>query len=79
MTDIEKADVEERHPPHLPDRTPGEIAYDAYARSVGGKAVNGDRLPMWSEIDSDRIRGAWENAARSIRLHFVREIEGLLG
>ena len=79
MTEIDRAEVEARHPPNLPDRSPGEIAYDAYARAVNGRSHSGDRLPMWREITKPTIREGWENAARSIRLHFVREIEGLLG
>ena len=49
--------------------TYGEIAYDAYCRSVGGKAYNGEPLPAFADIAKDSVRRGWEHAARGVLAH----------
>ncbi len=36
----------------------GEAAYNAYSREVGGKAINGDALPVWADLPA-KIQIAW--------------------
>lgn len=57
------------------DRSPGEVAFNAYSAAVGGKAYNGEPLPSWDTVKtkSPRIRDAWEAAARHVRAQLQRE------
>ncbi len=49
-----------------PMKTFGQIAYEAYYKSSGGKSlVSGVPLPAW-EAQSARIRLAWEAAAQAV-------------
>jgi len=43
----------------------GEVGYQAYCESVGGRAFNGDALPRWEDVPG-RIRDAWDHAAAAI-------------
>lgn len=44
----------------------GQIGYEAYIKSSGGKSlVSGATLPPWRDL-SEAIRNAWESAAESI-------------
>ena len=36
--------------------------YDAYCQNVGGKAFNGDLLPVWSEFRADVKKVSQSNA-----------------
>lgn len=46
--------------------TAGQIAYDAYKGSTGGRsAVSGDPLPEWSD-QRPEIRAAWEAAGSAV-------------
>ena len=58
------------------ERSPGEVAFNAYRRAVGGKAYNGEPLPTWDEVKAKtpRIRDAWEDSARHVRAQQKREI-----
>ncbi len=45
------------------DITLGQIAYEGYFRSCGGKSlVSGQPLPAW-EAQAEDIKNAWEEAA----------------
>ena len=44
-------------------------AYEAYARSMGGKTYDGRDMPQWRELPQ-HIQVAWETAAR----HAVRAV-----
>lgn len=46
--------------------TYGEIAYDAYCESVGGKAYNGEPLPAFKDIAKESVRRGWEAAAGAV-------------
>lgn len=52
----------------------GRIAYQSYRLSVGGKAWNGDTMPVWDEMKNDpkkqKLVQAWEDAGRSVA-HYV--------
>lgn len=43
----------------------GEIAYEAYRRSCGGKSVRGDELPDWENLPYS-IRIHWEAAGHAV-------------
>lgn len=43
----------------------GQVAYEAYVVSVGGRSVKGDRLPAWAD-QTKRIQGAWITAAQAV-------------
>jgi hypothetical protein len=47
------------------DQSLGELAYNAYAESVGYKSVRGDTLPIW-EDQSERLQEAWESAGEAV-------------
>lgn len=49
-----------------------KIAYEAYFRSCGGKAVNGDSLPPWEDLHHE-IRDHWEAAADAVIARYVGE------
>ena len=42
----------------------GAIAFQAYTEARAGRAVNGDTIPEWSDLDP-AIRAAWEVAANA--------------
>lgn len=45
------------------DKTPGQVAYEAYCGSNGWKSyVTGASLPQWEEV-KEEIRNAWEISA----------------
>lgn len=48
----------------------GQTAWDAYAKSVGGKAFNGDLLPTWEEMKNDpkkaHLVNAWIASAAAV-------------
>jgi hypothetical protein len=47
--------------------TPGQIGYQAYALSTGGKTFDDRVMPCWEDLP-ERIQAAWEAAAAAIRL-----------
>lgn len=53
------------------EKTPGQIAFEAYRESVGGVAVNGLPIPPWANV-KDSIRYGWEDAAMAV----IRWFEG---
>lgn len=49
------------------NKTPGQIAYEAYCETTGWKsAISGAPLPQWAEVKPE-IVAAWENAAAAAR------------
>lgn len=46
----------------------GQVAYDAYSASVGGKSVKGEALPTWDEQvqDNHDVAAAWCAAAQAV-------------
>lgn len=47
----------------------GQVAYEAYVRSCGGKSVHGEDLPPWIELRPE-VRVHWDAAAQAV----VREV-----
>lgn len=45
-------------------KTSGQVAYEAYVDSCGGKSVRGEDLPSWDGQDP-AIRVHWEAAAQA--------------
>jgi len=45
--------------------TNGQIAWEAYAKSVGGTTFDGKPLPTWNEL-GDRQQAGWEAAANAV-------------
>jgi len=43
----------------------GRVAWDAYARSVGGKTFDDKPLPEWEQL-GDRQKEGWEEAAQAV-------------
>jgi hypothetical protein len=43
----------------------GQIAYEAYAKSTGGKTYDGRDMPAWDKL-SERIQQAWHDAANAV-------------
>jgi hypothetical protein len=41
------------------------IAYEAYRVSCGSKAVNGDHLPDWEDLDP-KIQAHWDAVAQAL-------------
>jgi hypothetical protein len=46
--------------------SPAKNAYEAYAESTGGLTFDGRKMPTWNDLP-ERIRNAWEAAARAAR------------
>lgn len=47
-------------------KTLGQIAYEAYIESTGGKSlITGDTLPPYEQLNTD-VQKAWEYAADAI-------------
>lgn len=51
----------------------GQIGYEAYAASTGGKTFDGRDMPRWDELPP-RIVAAWEAAASAIALAHARDV-----
>lgn len=43
----------------------GKIAFEAYAKAVGGTTHDGKVIPDWADL-GDRVRGAWEAAGAAV-------------
>lgn len=52
----------------------GQIGYEAYAFSTGGKTWDGRNMPKWEDLPS-HIRIAWDDAAEAIEDAVRVEIE----
>lgn len=53
------------------EKTLGQIGYEAYAQSTGGKTFDGREMPTWQEIkdregETPKVTKAWEAAAHAI-------------
>ena len=50
------------------EKTPGQIAFEAYNESKGGLTYDGKPIPPWHELSGDRaaVHRAWEAAAIAI-------------
>ncbi len=50
------------------EKTPGQIAFEAYNDSKGGLTYDGKPIPPWHELSGDRaaVHRAWEAAAIAI-------------
>jgi hypothetical protein len=60
----------------MPDRTPGQLAYEKFCKYSGGKSlVTGAPLLTW-EKQSEAMRAAWEAAAEAIIGTDFRRKEG---
>lgn len=68
--------VDDPGPQHLAEPwRPGEVnvtldnlaetAYEAYSRAAGGRAVNGDPLPVWDEV-RPHVRNCWRISLRAV-------------
>lgn len=50
------------------NRTPGQIAFEAYNQSKGGLTYDGKQIPAWDTLsDASGVKQAWEVAARAAR------------
>lgn len=48
-----------------PDKTLGQIAFEAYVLDIGGLTYDGKPIPSWDNL-TDRVRKAWEMAAIAV-------------
>jgi hypothetical protein len=46
----------------------GRVAYEAYAKAVGGVSVRGDRLWTWDEMaeHNPKVAQAWRDSAMAV-------------
>lgn len=52
--------------PERPDKDPGQIGYEGYARQSGGVSwVTGGQLPEWADLP-EKIRDGWRAAAVAV-------------
>jgi hypothetical protein len=57
------------------DKTIGQIAYEGYYESCGGKSlISGAQLPQFHEQRED-IRNAWEAAANAVSAECIRTFQ----
>lgn len=49
-------------------KTIGQIGYEAYAVSTGGKTFDGRDMPTWEQVvaSGTKVAKAWEDAAAAI-------------
>lgn len=50
----------------------GQIAFEAYRQSVGGRTYDDKPIPAWAEL-SESIRLAWDTAANAVVLRWERD------
>lgn len=46
----------------------GQVAYEAYVESCGGKSIHGEDLPNWFDV-APEIREHWRAAADAVLKH----------
>ena len=56
------------------DKTLGQVAFEAYNKSKGGKTWDGKPIPPWTAVGDD-VRVAWECAATDAITYFLAEEE----
>ncbi len=46
----------------------GQIGYEAYAKSTGGKTFDGRDMPTWAQVNerSPHVAKAWEDATMAV-------------
>lgn len=51
----------------------GQIGYEAYAQSTGGKTYDGRDMPTWEQVaeESPKVAKAWEDAGNTVRFRVV--------
>ncbi len=56
-------------------KTYGQIGYERYARSTGGKTWDGKPMPTWDQIleRTPHVARAWEDAAHEIIEEFKHD------
>lgn len=55
-------------------KTVGQIAYEAYCQSSGGKSlISGAVLPVWEDLKPE-ITEAWEKAGEAVYNYTVNEL-----
>lgn len=54
-----------------PEKTPGQINFEAYAASVGGRTYDNKPIPAWEALSS-AVREAWEEGAKAVAEHTLR-------
>ena len=49
-------------------KTLGQIGYEAYAKSTGGKTFDGRDMPTWEQVKASgtKVAQAWEDAAEAM-------------
>ena len=45
----------------------GQVAYEGYVASCGGKSIRGEDLPSWQDQDA-AIRGHWRASADAVTM-----------
>jgi len=50
----------------------GRVAYEAYGESVGWTTFSGGPMPSWEE-QNDRLKQAWNSAARAVEQRVRKE------
>ena len=50
----------------------GQVAYEAYVESCGGKSIRGEEQPTW-DGQAPQIRKHWESAARAVIDSYVAD------
>lgn len=52
----------------------GQIAYEAYVASCGGRSIRGEQLPAWGDQDP-AIQGHWQAAGLAVKRQYQSEKE----
>lgn len=47
----------------------GQVGYEAYAKSTGGKTFDGRAMPTWEQVCAEKphVAKAWRDAAEAIK------------
>ncbi len=54
-------------------KKPPQLAYEAYAKSTGGKTFDGREMPKWADLP-ERIQTAWCDATAAALLSGLAEL-----
>lgn len=58
-----------------PEKTPGQINFEAYAESVGGKTYDAKPIPPWDQL-TDVVQAGWEAGAVGVLKEFGVPLAG---
>jgi hypothetical protein len=55
----------------------GQVAFEAYAKSMGGKTYDNKPIPEWDNV-SPNVRRGWQRAAEAVKQELVYQTASVM-